>query len=535
MAWKPGGVPWDYAQADLPTDLERIQDYIMEAIERVPLLGRTGMKHIVNGPITYTPDSNQLLGPVYGAPNFFCMAGCNFGITQAGGVGRHLAEWIVEGEPGLDLWSLDPRRFGRWTSRKYTLDKVHEAYRMQYGLSYPDEERPAGRPIKTSPVHDLLASRGAVFGSRYGWERPNWFAPPGVEPVDRLTFRRHSNYFEHVGEECRAARDRAAVYELSGFSKFEVSGPGAEAWLDRLLTGSLPREGRAAFNLMVSPRGRIEDDLTVSRIGPDRFYLVAAAPAELRALQWMERYLPADGSVTIENVTYRYGVLAVIGPRSREILAGLTETDLTNEAFPYLAVRDIHVGAAPVRAVRIDFAGELGWELHHPIEYQRAIYLSLLEAGRDFGLADCGLRALLNSMRLEKGYCLAPELSAENTPLEAGLEAFVKFDKGDFIGREALLRQRDEGLPDRLVSLTVEADDADAYGDEPVYCGGEVVGRVTSGGYGHRVDKSMALAYVRSDLAEPGESLEVEILARRFPATVVRRPYYDPENKRIRD
>ncbi len=532
-AWKAHAVPWEYAQADLPTDLERIQEYILAVTDRVPILREAGMKHIQNGPITYTPDSQQLLGPVYGVPNFYCMAGCNFGITQAGGVGKYLTEWIIDGEPSIDLSSLDPRRFGTWTSKKYALAKVHEAYRLQYQLTCPDTEREAGRPLKTVPVYEMQKGEGAVFGSRYGWERANWFAPPGLESADRYSFRRNTNYFEHVKNECLGARDRVAVYELSAFGKFEVSGPGAAAFLDHLTTSRLPRVGRAGYNLMLSAKGTIAEDLTLTRLAEDRFYLVTAAAAEVKALQHMAHHLPRDNGVSIENVTNRYGVLTVIGPRSRGLLARLTETDLSNEHFPYLSWRNLHIGATPVRAIRINFAGELGWELHHELIYQRTLYRGLLEAGQEFGLVNCGMRALLNSLRLEKGYLLGADFS-EETPLQAGLETFVKFDKGNFIGREALLKRKEQGIDRKLVLLAIEAGDADAYGDECIWLEDRVVGRVTSGGWGHRVGKSLALGYVRPDLAAPGKRLEVEILDERRLAVVVRIPDYDPENSRVK-
>jgi dimethylglycine dehydrogenase len=531
-AWKAHAVPWDYAQADLPTDLERIQEYLLQVADRVPILREAGMKHIQNGPITYTPDSQQLLGPVYGLPNFYCMAGCNFGITQAGGVGKYLAEWIVDGEPSIDLSSLDPRRFGTWTSKKYTLTKVHEAYRLQYQLTFPDNERKAARPLKTAPLYEKQKSQGAVFGSRYGWERASWFAPAGVEPADRYSFRRNTNYFEHVKNECLGARDRVAVYELSAFGKFEVFGPGSLAFMDHLTCSRLPRVGRTAYNLMLSPEGTIAEDITITRLAEDRFYLVTAAAAEAKALQHLEHHLPRDAGVTLENVTYRYGVLTIIGPRSRNLLARLTDADLGNEHFPHLSWRNIHIGVAPVRAIRINFAGELGWELHHEFVYQQTLYRDVLDAGQEFGLVNCGMRALLNSLRLEKGYLLGADFS-EETPLQAGLEAFVKIDKGNFIGREALLKQKEQGIDRKLVLLAVGAGDADAYGDECLWLKGQVIGRVTSGGWGHRVGKSLALGYVRPDLAASGTRMEVEILDERRPAAVVKTPYYDPQNLRL--
>lgn len=532
-SWKAHNVPWDYAAADLPTDLERIQDYILNLMDRVPILRKAGIKHIQNGPITYTPDSQQLLGPVCGVKNFYSMAGCNFGITQAGGVGKYLAEWIVDGEPSIDLSSLDPRRFGTWTSKAYTLAKVHEAYCLQYQLAVPDNEREAGRPVKTVPIYDLQKARGAVFGSRYGWERANWFASSGVEPIDRYSFRRKTNYFEHVRNECLAARDRVAVYELSAFGKFEIHGPGAPPFLDHLTCGRLPKVGRAGYNLMLTLKGRIAEDLTITRLAEDRFYVVTTAAGEALALQHMEEHLPGDGSVFIDNLTTRLGVLTVMGPKSREVLSKITEADLSNTQYPYLSYRDIHIGVSPVRMIRMNFSGELGWELHHDLVYQRTLYQDLLKAGQEFGLVDCGMRALLNSMRLEKGYLMGNDFS-EATPLQAGLEAFVDFKKENFIGREALLEQKKQGVPSRLVMLDVSAGDADAYGDECIWYQDRPVGRVTSGGWGHRIEKSLAFGYVPADLARPGTLLKVEILEERRSAVVVKTPCYDPDNTKVR-
>ncbi len=534
-AWSTNGVAWDWAQMDLPIDLERIQQYLLRLMDRVPILKDAGLKHICNGPIAYTPDGQQLLGPVYGAPNFYCLAGCNFGITQAGGVGKYLAEWIVEDEPTIDLSSLDPRRFGNWTTKRYTQAKAEEAYRLQYQLSIPDTERNAGRPVKTPPIYDLQKAQGAVFGSRYGWERANWFAPDGVEPVDRLSFRRHTNYFEHVGRECIAARDRVAVYELSAFTKFIVSGPTSNTYLDRLTSGRLPKLNRVGYNLMLTPSGFVGDDMTVTRLSENSFYLVAPATAELRLMQHLENYLPQNGSVTITNLTNHYGVLAVVGPRSRALLSKLTDTDLSSERFPYLSWQNVRIGNAPARALRLNFVGELGWELHHELIYQRTIYEHILDAGQELGLANCGMRAVLNSMRLEKGYLLAADICGEETPFQAGLDFFVKFNKGDFIGREALTQQQSRGeTPPRLVTLVVDAGDADASGDDCIWNSEQVVGRVTSGGWGHRVDRSLALGYIDSKLSEPGTRVAVEILGDKRPATVVETPYYDPQNKKLR-
>jgi len=351
--------------------------------------------------------------------------------------------------------------------------------------------------------------------------------------VDRYSFRRKTNYFEHVRNECLAARDNVAVYELSSFGKFEISGTGAVRFLDYLTCGRLPNVGRVAYNLMLTPKGIIAEDMTITRLAEDRFYVVTPAVSEALVLQHLENHLPADGNVIIDNMTIRYGVLAIIGPKSRFLLSRISDADLSNASHPYLSCRDIHIGVSPIRAIRMNFAGELGWELHHDLVYQRTIYQDILKAGREFGLVNCGMRAVLNSMRLEKGYLMGADFS-EATPLQAGLAGFVNFKKDAFIGRENLLKQKEQGISTKLVMLEIAAEDADAYGDECIWHNGKVAGRVTSGGWGHRTEKSLAFGYLRADLAVPGTMVEVEILEERRQAIVVKTPYYDPENTKMR-
>ncbi|MFQ5985374.1 MAG: FAD-dependent oxidoreductase [Alphaproteobacteria bacterium] len=531
--WATAGIPPDFGQELLPPDLERIEPYLLAAMARVPVLEKGGIKRVVNGPISYGPDGSALVGPVPGLKNFWVAAGFSFGIIQAGGAGHHLAQWIVEGEPELDLFDLDPARFGDFATKAYVLAKVRETYANEYAVVYPFEERPAGRPAKISPVYTRLAQRGAVFGARYGWERANWFAPDGVEREDRPSFRR-TNWFESVGQECRAVREGVGILDLTSFSKFEVRGPGAEAFLDRLCANRLPRRtGRIALSQVLTPKGRILSDLTITRLGADCFYVVSGAASERHDLRWFEEHRPKNG-VTIDNITGRYGCLVLAGPRSRALLDKLTDADLANDAFPFLSCREITVGPAPVRALRISYEGELGWELHHPVEYTMALYEALLAAGEDLGVVDFGLRAM-DSLRLEKAYRLwGMDITKEDTPLEARLDRFVKFDKEDFIGREALLRQAQEGVGRCLAYLTVDAAGADPVGNEPVFERDRVVGYVTSGGFGHVVEQSIAFAYVPPELAEPGTALEVEILGDRRAMTVVEAPLYDPENAKLK-
>jgi dimethylglycine dehydrogenase len=536
-AWSVDGVPWDFEQRLLPADMPRIEEVVTLAADRVPALAEAGIRNVINGPDGYTPDGRCLMGWVPGVRNYFVLAGFSiFGIVFGGGAGRYAAEWIVDGQPSLDMWEVDVRRFGPYAAAKpYLVDKALDVYGHEYAIHFPHQERPAGRPLKVDPLYDRLTERGAVLGFRFGWERPLWFAPEGVAPVDDLTFRR-PNWLEHVAAECRAVRERVGVLDQTSFAKYEVRGPGAEAFLDRLCANALPdREGRIVLTQMLTERGGIECDLTVTRLAEDRFYVVSAAATEAHDLAWIERHLPADGGVTLENVTVRTGVLTVAGPRSRELLQALTDDDLSNEAFPWMTARTIRLGSVTeVLALRISYEGELGWELHHPIEYLRHLYDRLVEAGEPLGLVDFGYRAL-DSLRLEKGYRLwGADISADFTPLEAGLDRFVRLDKGEFIGRDALLRQREEGIRRFLACLTVETGDALPHGDEPVFDCDHVVGYVSAADRGHVVDATIALAYLPVELDRPGGTLEVEILGERCAATVVETPLFDPENSRLR-
>lgn len=533
-AWHPEGAPLDYAATTLPTDLDRINDILMAAIGRVPALEQVGVQHEVNGPITYTPDGGALVGPAFGVPNYFINAGHCFGITECATFGLWCAEWIVEGEASVDMGFCDPRRYGDYTDGRYTIDKIHETYKEMYAIEFPGESRPAVRKIKTDPIYDVLKDQGASFGQTYGWERPNWFAPEGMEPEDVLSFKR-TNWFEPVGVEAKGVREAAGVLDLSGFAKFEVSGPGAEGFLDYLCANTLPdRIGRIRVTNMLDHRGMIKTDMTITRLGEDRFYVVSAAACEKLDWDWMLKHMPDDGSVTIENVTTQYGCLVLSGPRSREILAKITDADLSNTGFPFLTMQTLNVSRSTSRALRIGFVGELGWELHHPIEYQREIYDALMAAGEEFGIVNYGLRAM-NSLRIEKGYCmLGGELSSERTPIEAGLRRFVDFNKGDFLGRQALVDQEAAGLPQRLCLMTVETDEAEAIGDEPVFAGGKIVGRVSSGGYGYVVEKSLAMGYLDADYLEPGTKLEIPIFGKLCKAEVAESPMYDPNNEKLR-
>ncbi len=534
--WAADGVPPGFGMELLPPDLDRLDVHIGDAMGRVPILAEGGVKNVVNGPITYAPDGLPLIGPAYGLENFYHCTAFSFGIVQGGGAGKVMAEIIVEGEAEWDTWELDPRRYGDYATKRYVVDRAVELYQREYAIAFPHEERPAGRPARTTPLYHRLAAKGAMFGARGGWERATWFVPEGTAATERPSFRR-TDWFAAVGEECRAVRERVGVLDLGGFSKFEVAGAGAEAFLDRLCAGRIPTPGRIALAYMCTPKGGVLAEFTITRLDRDRFYLCSAAPAERHDHQWMLSHLPDGGAgddVRIANLTPARGTLVLAGPRARDVLARVTEADLSNEAFPWLSAREMVIGFATVLALRINYVGELGWELHVPIDHHVSVYEEVMAAGAEFGIADFGMYAM-DSLRLEKAYpAWKVELTTEYTPLEAGLERFVRLDKADFIGREALRRQRDAGLARRLVCLTVEADDADCQPNAPVFASGAPVGQVTSGGYGHWVGESIALAYVDTAASAPGTELEVDVLGVRRPAVVAAGPLHDPANERPR-
>jgi dimethylglycine dehydrogenase len=529
------GLPGEFAHQLFADDLPRIEHYIEAACARVPILGSVGVKRVINGPIPYAPDGNPLMGPAAERRNFFHCCAFTFGIVQAGGAGRIIAEWVVNGQPDWDVWPLDCRRYLPFANRSYALAKALETYGQEYGIAYPQEERPAGRPAKTSPLYDRLQKHGAVFGARGGWERALYYRETGDPAGAECSFRR-PHWHHALARECAAVASGVALLELPGFAKFEVSGAGAAAWIDQLVAGSLPRLGRTALSYFCAPSGGIVCEMTVSRLAADRFWLISAAAGERHDAHWLASHLSSRfGTVTVENVTPRYGTLIVVGPESRALLARVADADLSNDAFPWLAVRTIPIGYTEALAMRVNYVGELGWELHVPIEHLVAVYERLVEAGRAFALAHFGLYAM-ESLRLEKCYrSWKADLTTEYTPLMASLERFVCLDKAtDFIGREALRREAAAGPKERLVPLRVEARDADASAVSIVYRGSERVGLVTSGGYGYRLNCSIALAYVRADLAREGTELEVEILGERCRSVVGREPLYDPDNRRLR-
>ena len=531
------GVPDWFGRSLFPGDLDRLVPHVEAATRRVPALEHCGIKDIVNGPIPYAPDGSPLIGPAWGLRNVWINEGHSFGITAAGGAGWQLAEWIVEGEPGIDMLGVDPRRFGAYTSKRYLVQKNEETYRNVFTIHFPDEERPDARPAKTSAVYGRLDASGAVWGQRYGWERANWFAPPGVERRDRWSFRR-SDYFEHVGNEARLMRERAGVIDLTPFTKHEVTGPKAEAWLDGLVANKVPsKTGRLALCHALTRRGGIRSEFTITKIDEGNYYVVSAGAAERYDSDYLFKSLPADGSVALRNITNTRGCFVLAGPRSREVLAQLTDTPLDNASFPWLTARVIEAGlAVEVYALRVNFVGALGWELHFPIEYAHHLFDALFAAGKAHGIGMVGMRAM-ESLRLEKSYRMwGSDMTPDYTPFEASLDRFVRMNKGYFIGREALEKQLAAGVPNRFVTLEVHGvTDADPLGNEPLFePGGRMIGRATSGYYGHCLRKSLAIGYARAEYAQPGTQLTIEILGERKQATVVRESPYDPDNLDLR-
>lgn len=542
IPWSVNGIPRDFGQQLLPNRIEQLEPNLERAVERIPILGKTGIKKIVNGPDAYTPDGAPLVGPVPGARNFFVIAGFSlFGIANGGGVGRMLAEWIVDGAPSVDMWEYDARRFGEYASRKtYLVAKACEAYALDYAVHYPYHERDAGRPLKTTPIHDILAEQGAVFVARHGWERPAWFAPPGVELRDEHTFTR-PNWFAHVGAECRAVRERVGLLDQTSFGKFEVRGEGALEWLNHLCANEMDVPiGKIVVTQMLNERGGIECDVTVTRVAENIFWVITAAWTTTHDWGWMESHLPEDVTgfrkpvTSLRDITEDYAVLSLMGPRAREVLTRVTDADLSNDAFRFMTARDIFVGAAPARAYRVSYVGELGWELYVPPAYQRYVYNLLMDAGRAFDIVNFGYRAL-DSLRMEKGYRFwGLDMNALTTPLEAGLEQFVKFNKENFIGRDALLKQKENGAARTLQCLVIENTDLIPHGWEPLYHGDDAVSYVCSGEYGHCVEKTIALAYLPRALSAPDTKLSIKLFGENFPATVVRAPLYDATNARLK-
>jgi len=528
QVWSADGVPPDFGADLLPPDLDRVEHIVMAAMARIPALETGGVKSVINGPITFTPDANPLIGPAHGVENGWLLTGSSMGVMEGGGAGRFLAHWMTHGAPPMDALAVDPRRFGAWADRDYRIAKAVECFGLQFGVHYPYEERPAGRDRRLSPLHGRMRERGAVMGAVHGWERPNWFSDiPG--DTGKESFQR-GNWFAPVAREVKTVTTRAGMADLSVFSKFEVTGPGVQGFVDTLGANRPPAPGRIGLIHALTPAGGVAAEFTVARLAGDRAYLTSAAAAEEMDFDLLGAHAKGH-DVILRNVTEELGAIGLMGPASRAVLETLTGADL-GAGFPWLAVREITVAGLAVRALRVSYVGELGWELHASAADLPALFDALEAAGRPHGLGFYGAYAA-NAMRLEKGYrAWGSDLTTERTPLESGLAAFVKPDGRRFPGREAMLARQGERAW-RSVLLEVDAGQTDPFHAHPVRQGGRVVGIVTSGGFGHRTGRALALALLREPLSSD-DGLSVEILGRACPARVLDRPPFDPDNTRLR-
>jgi glycine cleavage system T protein len=544
-AFLPGGtarvesIPADFNGRLLEEEWGRFEEIVENSKRRVPAMERIKVTKLINGPEAFTPDNEFCLGETEVGGFFVCAGFCAHGLAGAGGIGKVMAEWIAEGEPSLDLWHMDVRRFGaQYRSPAYTHTRIQETYETYYDIRYPNHERSAGRPLRVSAVNAWHREHDAAFGEKSGWERVNWYERNAAAGDESLRPRGWAgqHWSPAIGAEHRATREAAALFDESSFAKLEIAGPGAATFLEGLCDNRVARGvGQITYTQMLNRRGGIECDFTVARLGEERFSIVTGTAFGNHDREWMRRHLPGDGSVQIHDVTSQWSCFGIWGPRARDILAPLTPQDLGNEEFPYMSVRETTVGNVPVRALRVTYVGELGWELYCPTEYGIGLWRALWEAGREHGIVAGGYRAI-DSLRLEKGYRVwGADITPDETPYEGGVGFCVKLDKeGGFLGREALAEAKDAGPRTRLRCLTLEDPRSIALGNEPVRIDGEVRGRVTTGGYGYTVERSIAYAYLPPDSAEPGTPVEVEIFGRWVDGEVAAEPLFDPKGERVR-
>ena len=578
--WSPVNTPWDFGHELLPPDIDRIAPSLEVGFKHFPGIANAGIKQIINGPFTFAPDGNPLVGPVQGLTNYWTACAVMAGFSQGGGVGLALSNWMVHGDPGFDVWGMDVSRYGEWATLRYSNAKVRENYSRRFSIRFPNEELPAARPAQTTPLYDTMVAQNAVMGDSWGLETPLWFAPKGTEPKDIVSFRR-SNDFEHIGNEVRATRERVGVTEIANFAKYEVSGPGAEDFLNRLMTNRMPKTGRLVLTPMLNEFGKLIGDFTIAKAAEERFMIWGSSAAQKYHMRWFEKHLPKDGSVKLHRFDQTLVGLAIAGPHAQALLAKLVDVDVSTKAFRFMDFREMAVGGAPCMVNRISYTGDLGYEIWMQPAYQRLVYKGIKDAGEEFGIVDFGMRALL-SMRLEKNFpTWFRELRPIYGPFEGSMDRFIRMEKNDFIGREAAAKEQEEGPKLRRVSMVVEADGADVMGDEPIWAkvatdygtvekphgygaprfdetgkevrgsaaadgasavrgivDGEwrVVGWVTSGGYAHYVQKSLAQGYVPAALAEDESEgmFEIEILGKRRPARINVLPLFDPNGEKMR-
>ncbi|MEL6436999.1 MAG: FAD-dependent oxidoreductase [Pseudomonadota bacterium] len=573
--WSPTQTPWDFGHELLQPDIDRLAPSLEIGFQHFPPLENAGIKQIINGPFTFAPDGNPLVGPVRGLTNFWSACAVMAGFSQGGGVGLTLANWMTTGDPGTDAWGMDVARFGEWATLQYTNAKVRENYSRRFRIRYPNEELPAARPHQTTPLYDIqVHENNAVMGDSWGLETPLWYAPSKDAAHDVVSFHR-SNDFDHIAEEVRNVRENIGITEISNFAKYEVTGEGAEAWLSHMMTNTMPKQGRIVLSPMLNDLGKLIGDFTIAKLGENQFMVWGSSAAQVYHMRWFEQHLPDDGSVAVHRFGMNLMGLSIAGPNSRKVLEKLVHDDVSNEAFRFMDIREMDVAGSPCIVSRITFTGDLGFELWCQPSYLRKLYRDVKDAGAEFGIRDFGMRALL-SMRLEKNFpTWGHELRPVYGPFEGDMGRFVKLKKNDFIGREQAAKEAADGPRLKRVSFVIEADTADVMQDEPVWAklngtdygtvekphapgpkrfmadGTEldppgmasiqdgdwrVVGWVTSGGFAHYVKQSMAQAYVPARLAEHADEgmFEIEVLGVRRPAKIAVEAPFDPEGTRMR-
>ena len=533
--WAVDGTPLDFGHELLPDDLDRIEDNMARACDRLPILGEAGIKKVINGPMIWSPDSSALFGPVPELKNYFCCNGIIPGYSQSGGLGSQLAQWIVEGESELDMFPWDMARYGDWTPKTYVMDRAMDCYANRFKIHFPYEEREAGRPVRMRPVYQRQKEKGAIFGLNYGWEHPLWFGGDGTSPTESYGFDRQ-DWFEPVGRECRALRESVGVIDVSNFAKYRIKGPGAGDWLDHVVANKVPREnGRSCLTPLLGKRGGIAGDFTITQLDQDDYWMVGSGMAE-RYHQRFFKSVPMPAGLSFDSHTVSHCGFNVAGPNARELLSRLTNSDLSNESWPFMRSKKIQVSGIEAIGLRVSFTGDLGWELYVEQDQQLALYDALFEAGKSLNVVPVGGRSLL-SLRVEKGYgSWGREYSPEYWPQEVGLERLIKLDKPEFLGREAYIEIKDKPAREKLVLLEIDVQhNADATGGEPVFLpDGTPIGRVSSGSYGFGVGKSLALAFIQAEVLQSNLNVHVAILGLNHDAKLLDAAPFDPKGERLR-
>ncbi len=536
VPWSEKVTPWDFGHELLQEDMERIAPSLEIGFEHFPAFQKTGIKQVINGPFTFAPDGNPLVGPVRGMKNYWVACGVMAGFSQGGGVGLTLANWMIDGDPGYDIWGMDVARYGDWTTLAYTNAKVRENYSSRFSIVFPNEELPAGRPLMRTPIYDRLKAENAVFGNAAGLEHVLWYQEPGKEPIDEVTFHRNSS-FEPVKREVQAVRDGVGMIEISSFAKYKVTGSGAEGWLSYLMANKMPRTGRMVLAPMLNEKGKMIGDFSVSKLGDEEFWIFGSGAAEAYHMRWFESHLPDDGSVSVQSLRYGLVGLSIAGPKARDVLSAVTDEDVSKDAFKFMDIRRMDLGAVPALVGRVTFTGDLGYEIWIKPEYQLTLFEKLREAGEPHGMKMFGSRAL-NALRLEKGFgSWATEFRPIYGPYEADMGRFINLSKNDFIGRGPAAEEKENGPKRMRVAFSVDATTADVIGDEPVWKGDEVIGWITSGGFGHHVGKSIAMGYIEAKYANGAGAdggFEIEILGEKHAATLEMEPLFDPQAERMR-